>query len=151
MGRFADMVARRGGSRMARMSRRAPVGDAGPPTDPSLPAPEGQQPLETLESPETLGGETTAQEVLDAIAPVLARDPRARLVPHHAGRYTITDVSGRTVGTLYGDYVVGFTVEGWGQSRWYADLEEAKAAIAAEAQLESDAEFPFEAAQAVEG
>ncbi|MDQ6715591.1 MAG: hypothetical protein M3Z83_05740 [Actinomycetota bacterium] len=56
-----------------------------------------------------------------------------RLTSTRAGLYVITDAQDREIGTVYGDYVIGFTVSCW-DLRWrFKDLEEVKAAIAKEA------------------
>jgi hypothetical protein len=47
-----------------------------------------------------------------------------------AGYYVLSDASGRVVGRISGDYVVGFTAEYRGASELFDDLEDAKATIA---------------------
>lgn len=56
-----------------------------------------------------------------------------------AGHYTITDATGVEVGTILGDYVVGFTVQCWDLNRHFIDLESAMSAIAHEAQARAAA------------
>lgn len=50
-----------------------------------------------------------------------------------AGRYSVTDESGRQVGVIYGDYVVGFTVSCWSLHSRYADMDAVMTALAHEA------------------
>ena len=50
--------------------------------------------------------------------------------PRRAGRYEVRDAQGRLVGTIRGDYVIGFTVSCWGHSFRVGDLAEASARIA---------------------
>ena len=56
-----------------------------------------------------------------------------------AGHYLITDPTGVQVGTILGDYVVGFTVRCWDLNRHFTDLESAMSAIAHEAQARAAA------------
>jgi hypothetical protein len=56
-----------------------------------------------------------------------------RFVALRAGVYLITDSKGRRLGTVRGDYGIGFTVQYREQSAWYPDLEQAEVAIATEA------------------
>jgi hypothetical protein len=56
-----------------------------------------------------------------------------------AGHYVITDATGAQVGTILGDYVVGFAVQCWGVNRSFSDMESAMAAIAAESQARAAA------------
>ena len=134
MGRFTDKVPGFGSSRAghtAAQAQGAIAEAAGGVTEAAGP--------ESITTDAGGSPDPTAQEFLDALAPILARDPRPRLRANRAGHYLITDASGDEVGTLYGDYVVGFTVECWGLNRWFPDLEGAKAAIAAEAQTRAEA------------
>lgn len=50
--------------------------------------------------------------------------------PRRAGRYEVHDAQGHLVGTIRGDYVIGFTVSCWGHSFRVGDLAEASARIA---------------------
>lgn len=61
-----------------------------------------------------------------------ASPPRFR--PTHAGRYVITDPSGRAIGSAIGDYVVGFTVSCWERSWRFPDLDYAKIVVSLEAE-----------------
>lgn len=49
-----------------------------------------------------------------------------------AGAYLVIDREGTQVGTVRGDYVIGFTARYYGLVRRFPDLDEAKAAILAE-------------------
>jgi hypothetical protein len=60
-------------------------------------------------------------------------DPASVLVTsRRAGMYVLTDGTGRQVGTIRGDYVIGFTARYFGLTRWFTDLDHAKTAIAEE-------------------
>ena len=50
-----------------------------------------------------------------------------------AGRYVVRDADGELIGSIRGDYVIGFTVQCWGQTFRVKDLTEAAAEIAAQA------------------
>jgi hypothetical protein len=54
-----------------------------------------------------------------------------RIEPGRAGAYAIVDAAGREAGKLRGDYVIGFTARYCGMVRWFADLDQAKTAVAA--------------------
>lgn len=56
-----------------------------------------------------------------------------RITRVQGGRYVITDSAGHQIGTIRGDYVIGFTVTCWDSQRRFSDLEQALAAISAEA------------------
>ena len=62
----------------------------------------------------------------------LSSPPRFR--PTRAGRYVITDRSGRPIGSAIGDYVVGFTVSCWERSWRFPDLDYAKIVVSLEAE-----------------
>lgn len=63
------------------------------------------------------------------------QDPGALpTITGRAGRYVITDGTGAKVGTILGDYVIGFTVQCWGVNRTFSDMESAMSAIAVESQ-----------------
>jgi hypothetical protein len=47
-----------------------------------------------------------------------------------AGLYVLSDASGRVLGRIFGDYVVGFTASYKGTSEFFEDLETAKATVA---------------------
>ncbi len=69
-----------------------------------------------------------------------AQDPGALpTITGRAGHYVITDGTGAQVGTILGDYVVGFAVQCWGVNRTFSDMESAMAAIAAESQARAAA------------
>jgi hypothetical protein len=55
------------------------------------------------------------------------------ITPGRAGRYSVTDETGRQVGVIYGDYVVGFTVSCWSLHGRYADMDAVMTALAREA------------------
>jgi hypothetical protein len=60
-------------------------------------------------------------------------DGAARVVVRRSGVYAVIDgAAGPQIGTIRGDYVIGFTVSCWDQRRWFPDLDQAKAAIVAE-------------------
>lgn len=63
------------------------------------------------------------------------------IITGRAGHYVITDASGAPVGTILGDYVVGFAVQCWGLNRTFSDMESAMAAIAAESQARAAADL----------
>jgi hypothetical protein len=65
----------------------------------------------------------------------LGSSPRFR--PTRAGRYVITDRSGRPIGSAIGDYVIGFTVSCWEQIWQFTDLDYAKVVVALEAEARS--------------
>lgn len=60
-------------------------------------------------------------------------------VTGRAGRYVVTDDTGAQVGTILGDYVIGFTVDCWSVKRTFSDMESAMAAIAVESQARTAA------------
>ena len=69
-----------------------------------------------------------------------AQDPGVLpTITGRAGHYVIADSSGAQVGTILGDYVVGFAVQCWGVNRTFSDMESAMAAIAAESQARAAA------------
>ena len=69
-----------------------------------------------------------------------AHDPGALPpITGRAGRYVITDGTGAQVGTILGDYVIGFTVQCWGVNRTFSDMESAMSAIALESQNRASA------------
>jgi hypothetical protein len=79
------------------------------------------------------------EDVTDAVAEP-AQGPEVQdadalpTITGRAGHYVITDGTGAQVGTILGDYVVGFAVQCWGLNRTFSDMESAMAAIAAESQ-----------------
>lgn len=94
---------------------------------------------------------TTQEQLLDELASVagprelelvedLGSPPRFR--PTRAGRYVITDRSGRPIGSAMGDYVIGFTVSCWEQSWRFPDLDYAKVVVSLEAEARSRATLP---------
>jgi hypothetical protein len=93
--------------------------------------------------------EPSAADILEAMAPLLAREAAPasverepcgtpetplRLSSRQVGRYVVTDARDRYVGTIRGDFGVGFTLYCWDLVQWFPSLEEAKSAIAAEAE-----------------
>ena len=56
-----------------------------------------------------------------------------RIVGLRAGVYLITDSKGRRLGTIRGDFGIGFTVEYRQTSGWYESLDAAQVAVAAQA------------------
>jgi hypothetical protein len=68
------------------------------------------------------------------------QDPGALpMIIGRAGHYVVTDGTGAEVGTILGDYVIGFTVQCWRVNRTFSDMESAMAAIAAESQARAAA------------
>ena len=92
----------------------------------------------------TLAGKPTVDAVTESTEPafedrgtqedsdVLRHLPT--ITPGRAGRYSVTDETGRQVGVIYGDYVVGFTVSCWSLHSRYADMDAVMTALAREAQ-----------------
>lgn len=91
-----------------------------------------------------------AEEATDLVAeqaaPVAIKEPAVEgsdwlptIRVSRAGHYLIADATGVQVGTILGDYVVGFTVRCWDLNRHFTDLESAMSAIAHEAQARAAA------------
>ena len=108
-----------------------------------------QKPRTTSPSPTEVRSDdprTTQEQLLDELASVtgprdldlvddLGSPPRFR--PTRAGRYVITDRSGRPIGSAIGDYVIGFTVSCWEQIWQFPDLDYAKVVVSLEAEARS--------------
>ena len=51
-----------------------------------------------------------------------------------SGRYTVTDAAGHRIGTVFGDYVIGFTIMCWDLKWTVTDLDDARITIQNEAE-----------------
>ncbi|GEM_PF-5084259 len=76
------------------------------------------------------------------LEPSGASEGLPRITRVQGGRYVITDGAGRQIGTIRGDYVIGFTVTCWDSQRRFSDLDQASAAISAEANARIMARLP---------
>lgn len=101
-----------------------------PVIDPSYGAFAGAAGAAEAASSEPASSEANAK-VVDAVEPE-ALDQLPHITPCRAGLYLISDRTG-DIGTIQGDYVIGFTVWCWDTNTWYANIEEATAAIARDA------------------
>lgn len=112
--------------RRSRSHRGAAVGHA-----PGVKAPATVTDTPVLETP-ALTDERGAPQ-----APPTRRGPfqisRAR-----AGRYTIADEAGRSVGTIWGDHVIGYTVRTEDRTWRFRDLDTVRQALELDLQLEAE-------------
>ncbi|HEV7196183.1 MAG TPA: hypothetical protein VGN19_09595 [Pedococcus sp.] len=100
--------------------------------------------LASVGAPRDLETGVTADPSDDRVAHLelvddLSSPPRFR--PTRAGRYVITDRSGRPIGSAMGDYVIGFTVSCWEQRWRFPDLDYAKIVVSLEAEARNRAKL----------
>jgi hypothetical protein len=78
-----------------------------------------------------------AEERADAQAPHTQRGP-FQISRTRAGRYSIADETGRHIGTILGDHVIGYTVRTGDRSWRFRDLDVVRQALELDLEIEAE-------------